>query len=65
MSNREKVFRVMEKMGGKARFSDLARTVKDKYPTFGGKNAGHAVHQIVNKDSRYEKMQKGLYRLRP
>ena len=65
MSNKDKVFKVMGKMGGKARFSDLAKEVKGKYPTFGGKNPGHAVHQILNKDARYEKMKKGLYKVRP
>ena len=65
MSNKDKVFKVVGGMGGEARFSDLAKKIKDKYPGFGGKNPGHAVHQILNKDPRYEKMKKGLYRVRP
>jgi hypothetical protein len=65
MSNKDKVFRVMNKMGGEARFSDLTKAVKEKYPGFGGKNTGHAVHQILNKDPRFEKAKKGLYKIRP
>jgi len=65
MSNKDKVFRVISKMGGEGRFSDLTKAVKEKYPGFGGKNTGHAVHQILNKDPRYEKAKKGLYKIRP
>ena len=63
MSNKDKVFKVMAKMGGEARFSDLTKAIKDKYPGFGGKNPGHAVHQIVNKDPRFQKAKKGLYKI--
>ncbi len=65
MSNADKVFKIMNTVGGEARFSDVARKVKEKYPGFGGKNPSHAVHQILNKDVRFEKMKKGFYRIQP
>ena len=39
------------------------KAMKAKYPTFGGKNASHAVHQILNKDARFKKTSKGMYKI--
>jgi len=63
MSNKDKVFKVAGTMGKDIRFSHLVKAMKVKYPTFGGKNASHAVHQILNKDARYKKVSKGLYKI--
>ena len=65
MSNKDKVFKVARTMGKDVRFSELVKAVKEKSPAFGGKNAPHAVHQILNKDARYAKAKKGIYRIRP
>ncbi len=65
MSNKDKVFKVAATKGKEVRFSHLVKAVKERYPAFGGKNASHAVHQILNKDTRYKKASKGLYKILP
>ena len=63
MSNKDKVFKVAGTMGKDLRFSHLVKAMKVKYPTFGGKNASHAVHQILNHDERFKKTSKGMYKI--
>ncbi len=63
LSNRDKVLKVMGGLGKEVRFSHVVKAVKDKYPGFGGKNAPHAVHQILNKDPNFQKLSKGMYRI--